>query len=89
MIEMDENGDQEMIVGPYRLRILKKLCIGASSCVAVSESVFRINEQNIAEFITSGSDDPTTLLLAAQACPTKAIVVEDVETGEQLWPRKS
>lgn len=88
MIEINENGDQYAVIGKYKLTIIKSLCIGAASCVAVSDKVFKINEQNIAEFIESGSDDPSTLLIAAQACPTRAIIVEDVETGEQLWPRK-
>jgi len=87
-ITIDSQGNQTTQIGPYKLTIIKKICIGASSCVAISESVFRLNDQNIAEFIESGSDDPTNLLLAAQACPTKAIVIEDIESGEQLWPKK-
>ena len=87
-LSLDDQGNQVAHIGPYKLTILKKLCIGASSCVAISETVFKINEQNISEFIESGSDDPTNLLLAAQACPTKAIIVEDSATGAQLWPKK-
>lgn len=84
----DEQGNQYVDIGEYRLTIAKPLCIGASSCVAISPNVFKINEQNIAEFIAGGTDDPSTLLIAAQACPTRALIVVNRETGEQLWPRK-
>lgn len=87
-IQHDSQGNQYLEVGPYRLTLIKPLCIGASSCVAISPDVFKINEQNIAEFIANGTDDPSTLLLAAQACPTRAIIVTNRETGDQLWPRK-
>lgn len=82
----DEQGNQVALIGPYKLTIIKKKCIGASSCVAISENIYKINDQNIAEFIESGSEDPTTLLLSAQACPTKAILIHDVITNQQLWP---
>jgi ferredoxin len=85
-ISTDEQGNQVATIGKYKLTILKPLCIGATSCVAIAPEVFQINDQNIAEFIASGSLDPTTLLLAAQACPIRAIIIEDVITHEQLWP---
>ncbi len=88
-LSQDEQGNQFAIIGKYKLTIAAPLCIGASSCVALAPGVFRINQQNIAEFIASGSEDSTTLLLAAHACPTRAIIIEDLETGLQLWPQKS
>ncbi|KKS59009.1 MAG: hypothetical protein UV25_C0035G0011, partial [candidate division WWE3 bacterium GW2011_GWB1_42_41] len=33
-----------------------------------------------------GTDEAENILMAAQSCPTKAIVVTDTETGKQVWP---
>ncbi len=88
-METDSQGNQSAFIGRFQITILKPLCIGATSCVAIAPNVFKMNEQNIAEFIQSGTEDPTTLLLAAQACPTRAIIITDTTTHEQIWPQKS
>jgi len=33
-----------------------------------------------------GNDTPENILMAAQSCPTKAIIVTDMETNTQVWP---
>ncbi len=88
-LKLDSQGNQTATVGRFQITILKPLCIGATSCVAIAPNIFQMNEQNIAQFIQSGSENPTTLLLAAQACPTRAITITDNITGEQIWPKKS
>jgi len=84
-----------------RIEIRRDLCIGAASCVAVAPSTFELDPENKAVLrrrIPPPSSDMTergeledetlddeTLLLAAQSCPTQAIILYD-EDGKQIYP---
>jgi ferredoxin len=78
--------DKEILVGKYKIQVIKDDCIGAASCVAVSPSVFKLGQDKKALVIEGSFDEADNILTAAQSCPTKAIVVTDVETGKQVWP---
>ncbi len=82
---MDE--DKEFIVGKYKIKVIRSLCIGAATCVAISPNVFELDDKNIAVQKIGGVDVPENILMAAQGCPTKAIVITDTETGQQVWPQ--
>ena len=70
------------------VKINKDKCIGCGGCESVAELIFRVNEKGKAEVISQeGSNEDK--MLAAQACPTGAIEVENEETGEVLWPKKN
>lgn len=71
--------------GKYRVTMIRSKCISAGSCIAIAPKVFEFDEENIAKVISQDELDDIKLL-AAQSCPTMAIVVEDIETGEQVWP---
>ena len=75
-------------IGRYKVEVINDKCIGAASCVAIAPMVFKLNEQNIAEIISQDGNDDDTKLLAAQSCPTAAIIVTDTTTGQQVWPRE-
>lgn len=65
------------------------LCIGAASCIAVAGTTFELSNKNKAVVIAgSGADaaDDETLTLAAQSCPTKAILLFDA-AGNQVYPK--
>lgn len=68
-----------------RIYIDRDLCIGAASCIAVSPGVFALDEENKAIVINDKGADYETILLAAQSCPTKAIILFDTE-GKQIYP---
>jgi ferredoxin len=72
--------------GKYKVSILRDKCIGAASCVAIAPKVFGLDNEQKA-FIISQDELDDMKLLAAQSCPTAAIVITDVQTGEQVWPR--
>lgn len=78
--------DKEIQIGKYKIRITRDSCIGAASCVAVSPTVFKLDEENKVVFLESASDEESNILTAAQSCPTSAIVITDTETGKQIWP---
>lgn len=72
--------------GKYKVTVVREKCIGAASCVAIAAKVFALdNEQKV--YIISQDELDDMKLLAAQSCPTQAIIVTDIETGEQVWPK--
>jgi ferredoxin len=83
---MENNQDKEVQVGKYKVTVIRDLCIGAASCVAFSPTVFDLDGEKKAVIIDGADDTPDNLMMAAQSCPTKAIVIVDTETGEQVWP---
>lgn len=84
---MDESGDKIVQIGNYKVQVVRDLCIGAASCIAFSPTVFELDDENKAVFIEGGEDTPENLMLAAQSCPTKAIIIVDAESNEQVWPQ--
>lgn len=73
-------------VGKYKIEVIREKCISAASCVAIAPGTFELDEEQIAKVISQTGDDPETQLLAAQSCPTAAIVITDTEAGQQVWP---
>lgn len=70
----------------YKIKLLKNICIGAASCVAVAPKAFDLDDEGkVKEQTTIQEVSDDLLLQAAQACPVGAIVVED-ENGKQVWP---
>jgi ferredoxin len=63
----------------------RDLCIGIASCVAVAKTTFEINGENKAVVLDANAADDETLKMAAQSCPTKAILLFDKE-GKQIYP---
>lgn len=78
--------DVEFQVGKYKVKVVRNLCIGAATCIAISPSTFKFDEENKAVVEPTSTDTPENILMAAQSCPTKAIIITDVQTGQQIWP---
>ena len=68
-----------------KVKVDRELCIGASNCVAIAPTVFKLDDQNKAVVLDPSSVDEKTLIEAAESCPESAIIVEDAE-GNQLYP---
>lgn len=79
--------DKVVRIGDYNVKVVRKDCIGAATCVAVSPNVFELDSQNIAVIKDGAQDTPENIVAAAQGCPTKAIIVTNANTGEQVWPK--
>ncbi len=73
-------------VGRYRVEVIRDKCIGAASCVALAPKVFQMDAEKIAVVISQDGNEDDMKLLAAQSCPTAAIIVTDTQTGVQVWP---
>ena len=77
---------QSQQVGKYTVSVIREKCIGAASCVAIAPGVFELDEQQIAKVIAQDGADDESKLLAAQSCPTMAIIVTETASGKQVWP---
>ena len=73
-------------IGKYRVEVIRDKCISAASCAAIAPQVFEMDEEDLVVVISQDGNDDETKLLAAQSCPTMAVIVTDTETGQQVWP---
>lgn len=64
----------------------RDLCIGAASCLAVSGSTYELDGENKAVVTGADSVDDATLIMSAESCPTKAILLFD-KSGNQVFPK--
>ena len=70
----------------WKIVIDRDLCIGAASCVALAMKTFALDAENKATVLDEDGDEAEAIKLAAESCPTKAIILENIETGEQEYP---
>ena len=68
-----------------RIVVDRTACIGARSCVLVSEKTFEMDDQNLAIVKDPDLEDEETIMLAAQSCPVLAIYLYDKD-GKKLFP---
>lgn len=81
-----------------RVRIIRKKCIAASLCITAAPDIFELDDERIAILLNSENRvdkdnhelglfvDEDAIWQAAEDCPVDAIILEDPETGEQLYP---
>jgi ferredoxin len=55
-------------------------------CESIAPHTFRLNDNRQSEAVDPMGDSVEKILEAAENCPVSAIVVEDLETGERLFP---
>lgn len=82
----DQSGNLSKKIGKYTVKVIREKCISAGTCVAIAPGVFKLDEEQLAVVISQDGNDDETKLLAAQSCPTAAVIVTNDETGEQVWP---
>lgn len=70
----------------WKIVVDRDLCIGAASCVALAAKTFALDGENKAVVLEGEGDPPEMIKLAAESCPTKAIILIDEETGTQEYP---
>ena len=78
--------DKTVQIGKYKVTVIRNLCIGAASCVAISPNIFKLDGENKAVIQEGQTDAEEIILMAAQSCPTKAVVIFDTESNQQVWP---
>jgi ferredoxin len=69
-----------------KVRVDRELCKGAGSCVAIAPEVFQLDDDDKAVVIDMRGTTDDTIWEAAESCPFDAIILEDEESGEWLYP---
>jgi ferredoxin len=64
----------------------RQVCVGNAMCESIAPKVFRLDDNRQSEAFDPNGDGEATILEAAENCPVSAIIVEDAETGERLFP---
>ncbi len=84
-VKKDEGKQEPKPLKIGKVEVDRDLCIGAAPCVTVAPAVFQLDEENKAVIIDEKGADDETILLAAQSCPTQAIILYD-DDGNQIYP---
>jgi ferredoxin len=69
-----------------RVRVDHDVCVGNAMCVTIATKAFRLDDNRQSEVADPDGDSVEKILEAAENCPVSAILVEDADTGEQLFP---
>jgi ferredoxin len=77
-----------------KVRVDQELCMASQSCIVLAPKVFQIDwvkrkssfSAAPIEVKDAEGADNETVFLAAQSCPYRAIILEDADTGERLYP---
>jgi len=89
------NGEYEKATEPKKqpnlfVDVDKSLCIGCCSCEIIAPDVFQINKESKANpkssVINQKGAGVNKIMNAAETCPTKAIIVEDLDAKERMYP---
>jgi len=57
-------------------KILLEKCIGCGTCAALCPNTFEMTDDNKAKITNPAGDDPDSIQMAVDACPTQAIIME-------------
>lgn len=75
-----------MMARKLRITVDHNVCVGNAMCENFAPNTFELNEER-QSIVKNPDGDPEELILeAAENCPVSAILVEDAETGETLFP---
>jgi DnaJ-class molecular chaperone len=76
--------------GRFHIIVEPTLCMAFGSCEILAPNVFAVEKDKMinpkARVESETGDDFETIVAAAQTCPTKAIIIIDRYTGEQIYP---
>jgi ferredoxin len=90
-----KNGEYEKAKEPEKqpnlfVNVDKSLCIGCCSCEIIAPDVFLVNKNSKSNpkssVINQNGAGINKIMNAAETCPTKAIIVENRDTKERLYP---
>ncbi len=90
-----KNGEYDKAREPNKqpnlfVNVDESLCIGCCSCEMIAPDVFHINRETKSNpkssVINQKGAGMNKIMNAARTCPTKAIIVDDIDVKERLFP---
>ena len=69
-----------------KITVDRTKCEGYAKCIQATPKVFKLDAKMTAEVIDPRGDSDEKILLAAKICPTKAISLEEEDTGKKIYP---
>ncbi|MCS6925636.1 MAG: ferredoxin [Candidatus Binatia bacterium] len=69
-----------------RISVDRAKCVASTLCVHTAPAVFALDATGKSSVVNPAGDTEEHILAAAEGCPVSAIVVEDADTGERLFP---
>ena len=69
-----------------KITVDRAKCEGYGKCVEAASKVFKLDEKFISVVTDPKGDSDQKILLAAKICPTKAIILEEEESGKKIFP---
>lgn len=61
-----------------KAKVINSMCIGCGACQAITDGVFELNDDGIAETVKEVTEDTKEEVIEAKEnCPTGAIVIEE------------
>jgi len=71
-----------------QLRVLidRQKCVGSAMCVAIAPGTFVMDGEGKAIVKPHSTEEADRLMRAAEECPALAVIIEDPETNERLFP---
>ncbi len=71
---------------PYRVTVDRDRCRGFACCARLAPEVFQLDAEGKSRVIDPQGASDRMIFLAAQECPTAAIIVIDEGEGRRVWP---
>jgi ferredoxin len=77
---------RRLSMAKLKTTVNKAKCIASEDCIQTAPGVFQLDGDGKSEVYNQVGAADNVILAAARACPAKAIVVVDEESGTQLYP---
>lgn len=71
-----------------RIKVINDLCVSAAICLIKAPDTFELDDDGKAYLKEGTWDEAQDIIKAAAACPTTAIIIEDLK-GNQIYPKLS
>lgn len=84
----DKNGQNQFASNSgskVKIKVINELCISAGICIIRAPKTFDLDDNGIAYVKIGTWDEAVDIIEAAKACPTTAIIIEDLN-GNQIYP---
>jgi len=69
-----------------KITVDRAKCEGYGKCMQAAPKVFKLDEKFISVVLDATGDTDQKVLLAAKLCPTKAILLDEEESGKRIFP---